>query len=353
MRPFLSLSLISAILVTPVFPKDLFEIYDLTFSAKMVSYHVEDLNHDNLKDILVLLSADNEPAGKKYFSVYFQTEAGFLNIPDQTFELDEQIILFDLGDVVGGFKKEFVFFSEKGLFYYLIEDKGFVLEPIKLLDTDSMFMLGSHHSSGHWDFVADLNGDHNDEILIPKITEFYTYFRDRVTDTWLLQKLPLSAESKASGFYEPQFSVGNKADATYSTPYIFFEDFNADSRRDLMAVYTDSLAVFLQDEDGFFSKKKLNVSLKPAEIWQGAKIRRTRISDKSMRIYLMKIKDLNQDGIIDAVYIRVSTKKSVVNPKTIVEIHYGKRRAANGEIGRFTLAVSQIKLLNLASLNLF
>ncbi|MCH8019858.1 hypothetical protein IH785_08355 [candidate division KSB1 bacterium] len=331
MRPFLLTSIILAILVTPVSSKDLFQIYDLTFSEKLILYHVEDLNHDNLKDILVLLSTESQPSAEKCFSVFFQTEQGFSGVPDQTFKLDEQIIVFDLGDVVGDFSKEFVFFTQQGLFYYPIRDNRFILKARKLFDTDSMFMLGNNHLSSNWNFVADLNGDHIDEILIPKITGCNIYFRNLATEEWLLQEIPLAAESKASGFYEPRFSVGNKASADYSTPYIFFEDFNSDGRRDLMAAYTGSLAIFLQDERGFFSKKKQSVALKPAEIWHGAKIRRTRISDKSIRIYLMKIKDLNQDGIIDAVYIRVSTKESVVNPKTQVEVHYGKRRAANGQ----------------------
>ncbi len=331
MRPFLLTGLISTILFTPLFPKDLFEIYDLTFTGKLLFYHVEDLNHDNLRDIIVLASTENQRPEEKRISVFFQTEQGFSGVPNQTFKLDEQIILFDLGDVVGDFRKEFVFFAGQGLFYYPLSDSGFVLEPIKLLNADSMFLLGNNHVSSRWDFVADLNGDHIDEILIPKITACNIYFRNRVTEEWLLQEIPLAVESKASGFYEPRFSVGNKASVDYSTPYIFFEDFNSDGRRDLMAVYTGSLVIFLQDENGFFSKKKQSVALKPAEIWQGAKIRRTRISDKSSRIYLMKIRDLNQDGIIDAVYIRVSTKESVVNPKTQVEVHYGRRRAARGE----------------------
>jgi len=331
MLHFLLTGLISAILFTPVFPKDLFKIYDLTFTEKLLLYHVEDLNHDNLKDILVLLSTENQQSEEKRFSVFFQTEQGFSGVPNQTFKLDEQVILFDLGDVVGDFRKEFVFFARQGLFYYPLSDSGFVLEPCKLLNVDSIFMLGNNHILSNWNFVADLNGDHIDEILIPKITGCNIYFRNRTTEQWLLQEIPLAVESKASGFYEPRFSVGNKASADYSTPYIFFEDFNSDGRRDLMAAYTGSLVIFIQDERGLFSKEKQIVALKPAEIWQGAKIRRTRISDKSIRIYLMKIRDLNQDGIIDAVYIRVSTKESVVNPKTQVEIHYGKRRAAKGE----------------------
>jgi len=332
MRPFLLTGLISAILFTPVFSKDFFEIYDLTFTEKLILYHVEDINHDNLKDILVLLSTENEPAEEKHFSVFFQTEQGFSGVPNQTFKLDEQVILFDLGDVVGDFSKEFIFFTRHGLFYYALSDTGFVLEPTKLLSVDSMFMLGNNHLSSNWNFVADLNGDHIDEILIPKITGCNIYFRNPATEKWLLQEIPLAVESKASGFYEPRFSVGNRASAAYSPPYIFFEDFNSDGRRDLMAVYTGSLAIFIQDERGFFSREQHRVALKPAEIWHGAKIRRTRISDKSIRIYLMKIRDLNQDGIIDAVYIRVSTKESVVNPTTEVEIYYGKRRSASDEI---------------------
>ena len=238
MRPFLLTSIILAILVIPVSSKDLFQIYDLTFSEKLILYHVEDLNHDNLKDILVLLSTESQPSAEKRFSVFFQTEQGFSGVPDQTFKLDEQIIVFDLGDVVGDFSKEFVFFTPQGLFYYPIRDNRFILKARKLFDTDSMFMLGNNHLSSNWNFVADLNGDHIDEILIPKITECNIYFRNLATEEWLLQEIPLAAESKASGFYEPRFSVGNKASADYSTPYIFFEDFNSDGRRDLMAAYT-------------------------------------------------------------------------------------------------------------------
>lgn len=328
MRKFLFITLI---LFTPVFSKDLFEIYDLTFSEKLIFYHVEDLNHDNLKDILVLLSHDTGLSEEKHFSVFLQTEQGFSGIPDQEFRLEDQVILFDLGDVAGDFSKEFVFITQEGLFYYSLGDKGFVLKPHKLLDVNSIFMLGNNHSFGNWNFVADLNNDHIDEVLIPRITGCNIYFRNRATEDWILQEIPLGPESQASGFYEPRFSVGNIGSATYSTPFIFFEDFNSDGRKDLMAVYTRSLSVFIQDDQGFFLKEKQSVALKPAEIWHGAKIRRTRIGDKSIRIYLMKITDLNQDGIIDAVYIRVSTKKSVVNPKTVVEVHYGKRDAANGE----------------------
>jgi len=85
MPHFLLTGLISAILFTPVFPKDLFKIYDLTFTEKLLLYHVEDLNHDNLKDILVLLSTENQQSEEKHFSVFFSDRAGFFRSSQSNF----------------------------------------------------------------------------------------------------------------------------------------------------------------------------------------------------------------------------------------------------------------------------
>ncbi|MFQ5769472.1 MAG: hypothetical protein ACE5HX_02980, partial [bacterium] len=91
-----------------------------------------------------------------------------------------------------------------------------------------------------------------------------------------------------------------------------------------------SLVVFCQDENGYFSLKcHHKIDLNFGEIWSGAKIQRTRIGDKSERYFLKRILDLNADGIIDIISIKISTRKSFVNPYNEVRIHFGKKDTSN------------------------
>lgn len=308
---------------------DLFRLCDLRFEGDLLLYHVEDLNNDGLKDALIVThhSSQNQPVERRV-NLYLQNEAGFSERPLQTFSLDQTIILFDLGDVIGDVKKELVFLKNNGIFYYSFNESGFMLTPRKLLEVESVFML-PNRAPVKWELVADINGDYVDEILIPKLTRVEIYFREP-GNNWHINDLPIGMESKVSGMYDARFSVGNYAEAIYTTPFLQTEDFDADGRKDLLAVYRDSLLIFCQEENGYFDQKcRQNIPLHFGEIWRGAKIQRVKIADESERFYLMRIKDLNHDGTLDAVGIRVSTIESVVNPSTDVRIYFGRRDLSN------------------------
>ncbi len=308
---------------------DLFRVCDLRFEGDLLLYHVEDLNNDGLKDVLVVTnqSSQNQSVERRV-NLYLQNEAGFSEKPLQSFSLDQSSILFDVGDVIGDLKKELVLLKKSGIFYYPFNETGFILSPRKLLEVESAFMI-PNRTPMKWELVADMNGDHVDEILIPKLTRLEVYFR-APGNNWHINELPIGMESKVSGMYDARFSVGNYAEAIYTTPFLQTEDFDADGRKDLLAVYRDSLLVFCQEESGYFQQEyRQNIPLHFGEIWRGAKIQRVKIADESERYYLMRIKDLNHDGILDAVGIRVSTIESVVNPSTDVRIYFGRREISN------------------------
>ncbi|NIR51629.1 hypothetical protein GWO43_23895 [candidate division KSB1 bacterium] len=311
----------------PSSSSDLFRVYDLEFEGEFASYHVEDLNNDGLKDLMLLLQLrENERIEERKLSIYLQDKEGFAEPPNQTFTLAEDIILFDIGDVAGDLKKEFVYFSREGIFHYTLSDTAFILNAHKLFETESLFMLSDRTSLVTWDFVADLNDDEVDEVFVPKITQCDIHFRNPKSNDWLINEIPLRAEPNVRGFYDEDYSVGNRADALYSTPHLLTEDFNDDGKIDLMGVYEDSLVVFCQDEEGFFSQRcHHSIELHFGKIWRGQKIQRTRWGDKSERFFLRRIGDLNDDGVVDALSVRISTRESVMNPKNELHLYLGKR----------------------------
>jgi len=304
-------------------PSDLFRVFDLEYEGDLLLYHVEDVNGDELKDVLLMVRPSNSPR-ERHLSLYLQDKNGFTKNSTQTFELDRTVILFDLGDVVGDSRKELVFLKKEGVFYCSLGDSGFIFTSRRLISTESVFMVEGP-SPVKWDLVTDVNGDYVDELLIPKISRTDIYFR-AAGNNWLINELPIGMESKISGMYDQRFSVGNYSEVVFTTPFLLTEDFDSDGRQDLLAVYKDSLLVFCQEENGFFAQNcRQNIPLHFGEIWRGAKIQRVKIADQSERYYLMRIKDLNADGVLDAVGIRVSTIESVVNPSTDVRIYFGRR----------------------------
>ena len=326
---FLAISIL--LLPHKLISEDLFSNYDLKFSGELQAYHVEDLNSDGRKDLLLSLNLEDDgPAKKPLFALYLQGENGFSTLPDQTFETDKELIVFDIGDVVGNLNKEFVYFKEEGVFYYSLTDTGFALTPIQLLVTESIFKLPNPQDLTKWDFVSDLNADGVDEVIVPKIKKCEIRLRDSTMVNWLTNEIPLPAEPQIYGFYDDRYSVGRRAGAYYAIPYLISEDFNADGKSDLLAVYRDSLAVFCQEEDGFFSKScHHKIGLDLGQIWSGAKIIRNRIGSDAERNFLMRITDLNADGLIDVVGLRISTEKSFINPYNEIRIHFGKRDTTN------------------------
>ncbi|MFQ5706683.1 MAG: FG-GAP repeat domain-containing protein [bacterium] len=309
----------------------LFKIYELHYTGQFKAYHLEDLNHDGLKDVILVSTrgAENGAAGR-WLSIYLQNRQGFTPQPQQSFELEDQVILFDIGDVVGDQNNEFVYFAEDGLYYYALGDSGYVLKPTRLFKTDSIFMLSDKRSIHSWNFVADLNGDGVDEVLVPKITKIDIHFRDPDKTGWLVNEVAMGMQPTVSGYFNRRFSVGSKVEASYATPFLLYQDFDADGRKDLLGVYHDSLLVFCQKQSGFFSQEcQQRIPLDYGDIWRGGKIQRTHLGDKSEQQFLMKIQDLNGDGVVDIISTRVSTKESFISPKNEVLVYFGKRRRHN------------------------
>ncbi len=326
----LFLTLLLTWLAGPMHAKELFRAYDILYQGRLSAYHVEDLNGDRLKDLLLLTdTVDSTKPVTRLVSVILQSPTGFSRTPLQQFQMRDTVTLFDIGDVVGDSRKEFVYLEAGNVKYYTFSDTGFTLSALALPAAESLFLLPAAKPES-FDFVRDINQDQIDEIIIPGISKS-TILERGSGGRWQNYELPLQAEAILTGFYSERFSVGARTSAAYSTPYMLFEDFNGDTRLDLIAVYEDSMVVFCQSaQKRFLNACHHSVPLRFGMIWKGEKIQRSRIGEESVRHFLMRIKDLNNDGQLDVVAVRISTEQSFVNPDSEIRIHYGQLKAGDG-----------------------
>ena len=305
---------------------DFFSSFDLQVKGEYVSLTHEDINADNLQDI-ALFTYKKAPSGTKrrWLSIYLQTPSGFTGEPDQQIQIADDLILFDFGDISGDSQKELVFFSDSGIKYYSFKNGLFVISDQLLSTRESIFMLSDRTTLRRWDFIRDLNGDGRDDIYIQHIRTATLLLRTS-DGGWHENKIELSTKSRLFSYYNKRFSVGHKSNALYSTPYLLLLDYNLDGEDDLVGIYKDSLVAFVKNEKGHFEKPNFNkIALDYGEIWGGAKIQRTHLDDKSERKSLYRLRDLNNDGIFDIVGTMISTKKSLINPRSEVLIYFGQK----------------------------
>jgi hypothetical protein len=303
-----------------------YRILDIEPKAGFISYHIEDLNNDGYKDIILMIVSDSSATTKHQLDFYLQTADGIPDRPDLEIVLSMDVVLFDFGDVSGDNTSELVYITPDGVFFQMLDFPGSSLSEDALSDIPSIFMLPNQSTPACWDFVRDLNGDGIVEILIPSLTETTILYRHPFTEDWQRTDLPIPAMAEFQVANHGRYSVGMHSKGLYSMPFLQVADYNEDGLQDLLAVYPDHLRVLCQDKSGKFSAGSLEqIPLKHGKLWDGSKIQRNRLGEESLRNHLMKVVDLDSDGMLDLVAIRLSTQKSILNPESDVRIFRGKR----------------------------
>ncbi|KAA3611368.1 MAG: VCBS repeat-containing protein [Calditrichaeota bacterium] len=306
--------------------EDLFKSYFLSCDGKIVSIHAEDLDADGMKD-LALFYIDKDKNHRK-FALYFQLENGFPEYPNQVFTLPVDLALLDFGDISESPGLELIYFGRGGIFYHTLSDSGYASAPQKFKDISSIFMYPDNSKIQLWNFVTDLNSDGRADIFIPQFSGTTILLGQKNFARWQENKLDLRPQSRQFSYYNPRFSVGAKAGAVYSAPYLLRKDFNADNHDDIIAIYKDSLKTYLQQTDGSFSHRAdHSIPLAHGDIWNGAKIMRTHLDDQNERQFFMRLLDIDGDSLLDIVSASISTKNSLINPETKTSLFLGKKTA--------------------------
>ncbi|KAA3661050.1 MAG: VCBS repeat-containing protein [Calditrichaeota bacterium] len=302
----------------------LFSQYFLACEKEIKSVYAEDLNGDQRKDILLFYI--DEKSHQRWFALYFQNENGFAEQAVQRFPIPHDVSLFDFGDVADTPGIEFVTISAGTIHYHVLTDSGYIRQPQQFKESESIFIYPDWSRIRRWNFVRDVNDDGLDDILIPKFDRTTLLLQSGSTSTWQENHLNLLPQSRPFSYFDPRFSVGDKAGALFEVPYLLFQDFDNDTLSDIIAIYKDSINVYVQNENHHFSNDARYVlAINHGEIWSGAKIMRTHLDDKNERQFLMRLIDIDGDGVLDIVSSFISTKHSLINPETYTSVFLGRK----------------------------
>jgi len=284
-----------------------FELFDIHFSGKVETYQVTDLNGDGLQEIIAFTS-QNDATKSHQINIIWQDSSGFSQQNIQTISPDDQMIIFDYGDIVPNKGKELALLTSTGIFYYSLKAANeYDLEPQKLFSATSIFKNVDRTGLFFWKFIRDVNGNGRDEIIIPNFDSVQIYAFDN-SNGWSLQsQLQLPSPTK--------INTSSGIAVTYSLYNLYFADCNQDGLTDIIAGDDDKFQLFYQKPDGKFPAKPdvaFDMEFKTSDRRRGQEFR---ISD---------IKDIDGDGVIDLVVNQTTTRESVFNPQSQIRIYLGK-----------------------------
>ena len=341
-RMFLSLCTLHFALCTlysPVFAAEPFRVCDLRVDGEVGDVVAKDLDGDGLEDLIVLHTKGRRGREERWLSVFCQTAEGFPPAPQRAFRVDPRAVVFDVGDALPAPGLEIAFLARDGLYAYAVgtpphspshapragEGSGEEESPQKILDLPSIFQVPSPAQLPRFGFLIDLDGD--GAVLVPQVDGCVLYARMRDGHLRPLGAVEMGTISRVRGFAAGRESVGFGASAGLNTPKLLTLDFNGDRRTDLLAVYPDSLCAFLRRPDGGFSGPPGQViDLRFDRVATGSEtMRDAPDDDRDERATLTKVADLNGDGVVDLMALRVSRKGGVFSAETRVEVYYGRR----------------------------
>ncbi len=305
---------------------ELFSEYFLSCAGKIERVHTQDLNADHRADIILFYHDKN--SSQRKFALFFQRNDGFPEQADQVFTLPEDASIIDFGDIARTAGQELVYFTPNALFFHTLDDSGYQNQRSVFQKIRSIFLYPDKRKIRLWDFVTDFNGDTRDEVFVPQFTGSTIFIMQKQSDEWRRNDLDLRPLSRPFSHFDPRFSVGTKAGSVITLPYLLLHDFDADGRNDLITIEKKRLTVHRLLPDGSFSKTAVEtIPLNHGDIWPGAKIMRTHLDDEGERQFLMRLTDIDGDGLLDIVSAFISTKNSLINPETSTRIYCGKKTA--------------------------
>jgi len=294
-----------------------FLISKLGIADKLLDIHVEDLDLDGLKDILLIHRKGLSPNESRWISIFYQSpNKGFSPAADQSWEIDTLAVIMDTGDIAGDSKKEIIYFTSGEIRYYPITGSFYETSPSVLFQIEGMMISPSKTNIPLVNCVKDWNDDGKDEIGVFKFDGFLIYSRDSsgsfTSENIVSIKLDTRVRSWGIDNYDGFKTSG--LTSSFSFPSINLIDYNNDARRDLIVTNKDMLSVYLKGKDGSFSpasEKEINFDVRTKK----EKIEGTSHTTTT-------IDDLNADGYADAIVTK-QTAKGLTSLRGVLNIYPG------------------------------
>lgn len=291
--------------------------FALEFEGRLRSGAIADFDADGRIDIGVLLSAERDPTDLR-LATCLQGDAGFAG-PCPTIRIPSEARAFDVADIDGAAGAELVILTPDGLRVASFAAGRFsefgALQPLHTL-----FAGTGPGKTARLRFLLDLEADGRAELVVPTIEgpRILRYAREGLVAIRQLQshaevtyRLGHPAERSLLG-RSGEHAVG--AEARFSAPEVFLEDFDGDGRVDIATLQGRRLRVFLQQPGGEFPER-------PGFEWERTILDADEQADPIASEGLM-FADLDGEGALDI----IATKWALPSERTRIDryVYYAR-----------------------------
>ncbi|MCL1048662.1 VCBS repeat-containing protein [Shewanella abyssi] len=233
------------------------------------------------------------------------------------FELPQALHSFDITEYQAGKRQQLYFLSQDELLLFQPQKETVTAELITLAAINSLFFKSRPDYLSRGEFIADLNGDKQDDILIHDFNQVQLFIAN--DGEFKHQVLPIKPQSRL-------FDDG----ATYIQSKLYISDINLDGLVDIVKIGEGELELYRQTEAGMFDPITEYVSVRQPISgidWWNKRDAFGEQLDQSELLYrkVEELKDINNDGITDMV-VRYTKSSGVFDRANDYEVYLGENQ---------------------------
>jgi hypothetical protein len=246
-------------------------------------------------------------------SIYMHDDEDSIRV-HQTIPIDQDEILFDIGDIEGDGYPELIFITENGVYFRKQKGRIFNETLSPLLQTGSVFPAFDPTRLRRWPLTNDLDQDGRSEIILPKSHQFLIYSTTSNGQLQLYRKL----------WAYPEYSFSERQmQMTMRLPLPRLGDFNGDKLNDLLLLDGDRMDVYIQHptEDQLLAPQLIPPNL---SYRMGARnVSASALEPIAPASVFLEPVDLNNDHYVDLILSKAS-RGSFINSISQIQIFLNK-----------------------------
>lgn len=293
-----------------------FSLSKLAVAGEILALVPADLDGDSLVDIVVFHKKGLPPEESRWISVFWQAADGtFGTAPDQSWELDKQATVADVGNIDKDPELEVCYMTGSAVRYYQMAGRSFSDVSQELFPCSTLTVFPSVNQIPVADFVRDWDGHPGDEVAVFDFQglDLYRAGPDGKYSTNAAMHIDLRTTLSASGETTERDRISGVS-ASFRFPDITIADQNGDGLKDIIATIDDRLKVYPQLPDGSFTTEPtadINFDIRTQEEKQS--------DDSELRTV---VADLNKDSYADALVTK-TTAKGLSSLRSVINLFWG------------------------------
>ncbi len=297
--------------------EDSFAMYKLSVPDYLHAHWIEDLDNDGLKDILVVHKKGLPPEETRWVSLFWQgADGSFASAADQSWELDHDAAVLDIGDVVGDARKEICILTPVDFRYHAFDGTMYNTTPEVLFETRGLAVFPSKQRVPLINVVRDWTGGGTDDVGVFAFEGLELF--EAGEDGLFAAGQRISVDLNTTMYHSSSNASDEKTlglRARYAFPDITLIDYNNDGRADLLTNTDERVGIHLLGDNGRFSP------VADRDYLFDVLTQQEKLED--IAEVATDVVDLDGNGYADVV-VSKQTAKGLTNFRGVINVYWGK-----------------------------